>query len=247
MLKLESVNKHYGKKHALKDYSYTFEAGIYTLLGPNGAGKSTLMNLITDNIRPDQKGTITYNGTDIVSLGKEYRAKLGFMPQQQGLYDAFTARRFLNYMSALKGLPRKETEKQIPRLLEELELSDRIDKKIGGFSGGMKQRLLIAQALLGDPEIVILDEPTAGLDPKQRVQIRRMVERLGQQEGKTVIISTHIISDIEQITKAVLIMKEGVLVTSGSVQELISALPPDKEHNLEQVYMTYFGEAGDAP
>lgn len=245
MLTLESVNKHYGKKHALKNFSYAFDAGIYTLLGPNGAGKSTLMNLITDNIRPDQKGTILYNGTDIVALGKDYRAKLGFMPQQQGLYDSFTARRFMNYMSALKGLSRAEADRQITQLLEEVELSDRIDKKIGGFSGGMKQRLLIAQALLGDPEIVILDEPTAGLDPKQRVTIRRMVEKLGKQEGKTVIISTHIISDIEHITKSVLIMKEGTLISSGSVRELVSALPAGAEQNLEQVYMTYFGEAGD--
>ena len=167
-LRIENLSKHYGQKQALRDFSACFTAGIYALLGPNGAGKSTLMNIITRNVCPDSGGTITWNGTEIVRLGTEYLAKIGYMPQQQGLYNNFTAYRFLGYMASLKGLKRREAALEIPRALELVELTDVAAKRIGGFSGGMKQRLLIAQAILGKPEIVILDEPTAGVSVKAR-------------------------------------------------------------------------------
>ena len=242
MLTLTKVNKHYGKKHALIDFSFEFGAGVYTLLGPNGSGKSTLMNILTDTLKPDEGSEVLYDGTPIREEGKAYRAKVGFMPQQQGMPGTFSARTFMSYMAALKDVDAQQARRQIDGLLRQVELFDVIDKKIDSFSGGMKQRLLFAQALLGDPEILILDEPTAGLDPRQRVILRGMIQALAEQAGKTILLSTHILSDVEQIADQVLILKSGHLMAAGSVDELISALPGGKEKNLEQVYMTYFGE-----
>ena len=242
MLTLTKVNKHYGKKHALIDFSYEFHAGVYTLLGPNGAGKSTLMNILTDTLQPDEGSEVLYNGTPIREAGKDYRAKVGFMPQHQGMPGGFSARTFMSYMAALKGVNSRQAQRQITGLFRQVELFDVIDKKIDSFSGGMKQRLLFAQALLGDPEILILDEPTAGLDPRQRVILRGMIQALAEQAGKTILLSTHILSDVEQIANQVLILKEGHLMAAGTVEELIARLPEGKEKNLEQVYMTYFGE-----
>jgi ABC-type multidrug transport system ATPase subunit len=240
-LDLQNVNKHYGrKKHALCDFSFKFTNGIYGLLGPNGAGKSTLMNLITDNLLPDNDGgKILWNGTETKELKEKYRCRLGFMPQQQNLYENMTARTFLGYIAALKGLDHKLAEGEIPKLAERVELSDSIDRKMGGFSGGMKQRVLIAAAMLGDPELLILDEPTAGLDPKQRVIIRRMVSELGRE--KIIIISTHIVSDIETVAKEILFIREGHLIDSGTVPEL-AAKVTEGEHTLENLYMQYYGE-----
>ena len=242
MLTLTKVNKHYGKKHALVDFSYEFGSGVYTLLGPNGSGKSTLMNILTDTLRPDEGSQILYDGTPIRDAGKVYRAKVGFMPQQQGMPGAFSARTFMSYMAALKDVNAQKARRQIDGLLRQVELFDVIDKKIDSFSGGMKQRLLFAQALLGDPEILILDEPTAGLDPRQRVILRGMIQALAEHAGKTILLSTHILSDVEQIADQVLILKEGHLMAAGSVEELVARLPEGREKNLEQVYMTYFGE-----
>ncbi len=244
MLNLINVNKHYGKKHALKDFSFEFGSGIYSLLGPNGAGKSTLMNIITDNIKADKDSKIMYDNTATVSLGAEFRAKIGYMPQHQNLYDSFTAMRFMMYMSALKGLPKKDAEKEILELLEKVELIDVKDKKIGGFSGGMKQRLLLSQALLGNPQIIILDEPSAGLDPKQRATVRNILIHLAKEEEKTIIISTHIIPDIENISTKVLFLKGGVLINSGKPQKLINESEGEFE-NLEEIYLSYFGEEGE--
>ena len=166
-LELQTLNKHYGKKHALKNFSFTFQNGVYGLLGPNGAGKSTLMNLITDNLKPDKDGgQILWEGTPVQNLGKNYRSRLGFMPQQQELYANMTAQAFLDYICALKGIPKKSAKEEVQNALEQVELSQDGAKKIGGFSGGMKQRLLIAQTLLGNPDLIIMDEPTAGLDPR---------------------------------------------------------------------------------
>ena len=244
-LRIENLSKHYGQKQALRDFSACFTAGIYALLGTNGAGKSTLMNIITRNVCPDSGGTITWNGTEIVRLGTEYLAKIGYMPQQQGLYNNFTAYRFLGYMASLKGLKRREAALEIPRALELVELTDVAAKRIGGFSGGMKQRLLIAQAILGKPEIVILDEPTAGLDPKQRVRIRSLIQSLA--EDKIVIVSTHIVSDVESIADQVLLLKDGVLAAQGAVEELAACLPVGCPPTLENIYMQYFGDEGEAP
>ncbi len=240
-LELEKINKHYGKKkQALCDFSFTFTNGIYGLLGPNGAGKSTLMNIVTDNLLPDKDGgKILWNGVETRTLKEKFRSRLGFMPQQQNLYENMTAHTFLNYIAALKCLDKKSAAKEIPEIVERVELTDSLDKKMGGFSGGMKQRVLIAAALLGNPDLIILDEPTAGLDPKQRVIIRNMVSDLGK--DKIIIISTHIVSDIETIAKEILFIKEGHLIDSGTVPELTEKVQ-NGEKTLENLYMQYYGE-----
>lgn len=174
MLELKDISKVYKNKKALDQVSLTLTEGIYGLLGPNGAGKSTLMNIITGNIESDT-GTVRWNGEEIRSLGEAYRSILGYAPQQQGLYDTFSGRRFLSYMATLKGIPRKEMKDEIERVLSYVNLSDMADRLIGTYSGGMKQRILIAQAILGDPKLIVMDEPTAGLDPKERVRIREKI------------------------------------------------------------------------
>ena len=240
-LKLEKINKHYGKKkHALCDFSFEFTNGIYGLLGPNGAGKSTLMNIVTDNLLPDKDGgKILWNDEETRILKDKFRSRMGFMPQQQNLYESMTAHTFLNYIAALKCLDKKTAEKEIPEIVERVELTDSLDKKMGGFSGGMKQRVLIAAALLGNPDLIILDEPTAGLDPKQRVIIRNMVSALSK--DKIIIISTHIVSDIENIAKEILFIKEGHLIDSGTIPELLEKVESG-EKSLENLYMQYYGE-----
>lgn len=238
-LELSHLNKHYGKKHALIDFSFIFTDGVYGLLGPNGAGKSTMMHLITDNLRPDKDGgCVRWNGKPITELGKDYRRQIGFMPQQQELYGNMTAWDFLGYISALKCIPKKEAVPQIKQKLEQVELSDVADKQIGGFSGGMKQRVLIAAAMLGNPALIIMDEPTAGLDPKQRVMIRNLTQRLA--EDKIIIISTHIVSDIESIAKEIVLIKDGRLLTHGTVPELVQQVT-DGNQTLENLYMQYYG------
>lgn len=241
VLKLQKVNKHYGKKkHALCDFSFEFTNGIYGLLGPNGAGKSTLMNVITDNLLPDKDGgKILWNGEETRALKENFRSQFGFMPQQQNLYGNMTARTFMNYIAALKCLDKKSAQTEIAEIMERVELDDALDKKMGGFSGGMKQRVLIAAALLGDPDLIILDEPTAGLDPKQRVIVRNMISTLGKE--KIIIISTHIVSDIESIAKEILFIKEGHLIDSGTLPDLTQKVTAD-EKTLENLYMQYYGE-----
>ena len=236
MIEIKNLRKTYGKKVALKSFSYTFEDGIYGMLGANGAGKSTLMNLLTDNVKRDS-GEILYDGKEILKMGGSYLEKVGYMPQQQNLYDSFTGRRF---MAELKGLRKKEAKKQIENLLEIVHLSHVADKKIGGFSGGMKQRVLLAQALLGDPKLLILDEPTAGLDPKERVNLRNYIHQLSQ--NKIILLATHVVSDVESIADRILIMKAGELVADDTPEHLVRAVDGN---NLEDVYMNYFGDKGE--
>ena len=218
-MQIRNLSKTYkkGTVKALDDFTATLTSGVYGLLGQNGAGKSTLMNIITDNLNADS-GEVLYDGENIKKLGKNYRALLGYMPQQQGLYDDFTLNRFLWYMAALKGLKKKEAKLKIASLLETVNLKESAHKKLGSFSGGMKQRALIAQALLNDPEILILDEPTAGLDPKERIRIRNFISEIA--ENKIVLISTHVVSDIEFIAKEIILLKNGQLVSQDTCNNL---------------------------
>ena len=178
-LKLDHVTKRYGKLEALSDFSITFTQGIYGILGANGAGKSTMMNLITDNIRRDG-GQITMDGREILEMGDEFRQCLGYMPQQQGLYEHMSAESFLTYVARLKAIRGKDAIRQVGHVLELVNLESVRHKKLREFSGGMRQRVLLAQALLGDPQVLILDEPTAGLDPRERVRIRTFIHEKRQ-------------------------------------------------------------------
>lgn len=216
-LTLTNLTKQYGNFTALNNFTYEFTAGVYGLLGPNGAGKSTLMNIITDNLKATS-GTVKFDGVPTTEMDADFRKILGFMPQQQGIYPNFTLERFLYYMAALKGMKKAEAKADIERLLGLVNLRDSKNKRLGGFSGGMKQRALIAQAMLGDPKIIILDEPTAGLDPKERIRIRNLIAEIAFE--KIVIIATHVVSDIEFIAKEVLLLKNGEIIGSGKPHEL---------------------------
>lgn len=239
-LALNCISKTYkkGSVKALDNFSVTLTPGVYGLLGPNGAGKSTLMNIITDNLNADG-GEVVYGGENIKKLGKDYRAVLGYMPQQQGLYDDFTLNRFLWYMAALKGLKKKEAKEKITQLLETVNLTDAAHKKLGSFSGGMKQRALIAQALLNNPEILILDEPTAGLDPKERIRIRNFISEIA--EDKIVLISTHVVSDIEFIAKEIILLNRGKLVSHDTCKNLVNEIANKVvEVEIEKEKLKYF-------
>lgn len=235
-LELKELTKTYGVKVALDRFSYTFDRGICGILGANGAGKSTMMNLITDNVKRDG-GSILYNGRDVLELGPAFRQALGYMPQQQGMYEEMSAYAFLLYVAKLKGIGRREARAQAERLLELVNLSSGAHKKLSGFSGGMRQRVLLAQALLGEPEVIILDEPTAGLDPKERIRIRNYVHDLAK--DCIVLWTTHIVSDIESIADDVILMQHGRLVAHGRPAELVAGV---NGRDLEDVYMAYLGE-----
>lgn len=235
MLEIKEVYKTYGKKVALDNISIKLDYGVYGLLGPNGAGKSTLMNIITDNIDMD-KGGILYNGNNVKSLGKDFLKDIGFAPQQQGLYEEFTGRRFLAYMGTLKGISKKILKEEIERVAKDVNLLNELDKKIGGYSGGMKQRILIAQAIMGSPKILIMDEPTAGLDPKERVRVRELLFSISKE--KIILVATHVVSDIQSISKEIIIIKDGKIVEVGTSEKLIDKYAANG--TLEDVYMKIF-------
>ena len=235
MLEIRNLSKSYGKKVALNNINLKFDNGLYGLLGPNGAGKSTLMNIITDNLKADN-GEILWNGMDYQKLGAKYREILGYMPQQQGLYNGFTGKRFLNYIAVLKDIPKKEILLQIEESAKKVNLQNELDKKINMYSGGMKQRLLIASCILGNPKLIIFDEPTAGLDPKERVRVKKLMQELSSKS--IVIIATHIVPDIENIAKEIVILKEGVLIEKNTPEKLIEKYAPNGD--LEDVYMNIF-------
>ena len=230
-LVIDRLTKQYQNKIAVDRISLRLHRGVFGLLGTNGAGKTTLMRMLCGILQPTG-GTISFDGMDVREEG--YRATLGYLPQDFGYYPEFTAMDFLLYMAALKGLPRQAAKWKAKELLELVGLQDMGRKKIKTFSGGMKQRLGIAQALLNDPKLLILDEPTAGLDPKERVRFRNLIGQLGK--DSIVLLSTHIVSDIEHIADEVLMMKDGNLIYHGPWDEQMG--------DLERFYLAQFEEDG---
>ena len=220
-LTLDRLTKQYGSKIALDRIDANFEPGIYGLLGANGAGKTTMMRLICDILKPTS-GEVTFNGTNIREMGESYRTVIGYLPQDFGYYPNFTAMNFLLYMASLKGLNARYAKEKSLELLETVNLSEVKDKKIKTFSGGMKQRLGIAQAFLNNPQILILDEPTAGLDPKERVKFRNLITSFA--EDKIVILSTHIVTDVEYIADEILVIKGGGLLKKGAESTIIQEI-----------------------
>ena len=220
-LKTIGLTKKFGSKTAVNDLNITLSNGVYGLLGANGAGKTTIMRLLC-NIQNPTSGKVLLNGKNIVGLGEQYRNLLGYLPQNFGYYPDFTALDFLLYVAALKGLNERTARKKSKDLLEAVALSAESNHKIKTFSGGMKQRLGIAQAMLNDPRVLILDEPTAGLDPKERVRFRNLISAFSK--DRIVILSTHIVSDVEFIAEEIVMMKSGQIVHFGKPQEITSEI-----------------------
>ncbi len=232
MLELRNICKSYKKKEVLHNFSVKFENGIYGLLGPNGAGKSTMMNITADILRPSS-GEILYDGESIYKLKDKYRHHIGYLPQHVGYYDNFTAYTTLEYFANLRGVEKSKYEERISAVLEAVNLKDNAKQKVKTFSGGMKQRLGIAVALVADPDILILDEPTVGLDPKERVNFREILVELSKE--KTIILSTHIVSDVEDIADYLIFLKKGDIVCMDSTENIT------KDRSIEETYMSYFG------
>lgn len=216
-LSVDRLTKHYGRKIAVDCVSTVLTPGVYGLLGENGAGKTTFMRMLCA-ILESTSGEVFLDGREITSMGADYRDVLGYLPQEFGYYPNYKAEEFLRYMAALKGIPRDVAKKRVKELLEIVDLSDVKGKRMKTFSGGMKQRVGIAQALLNDPKLLILDEPTAGLDPKERVRFRNLISDYAG--DRIVLLSTHIVSDIESIADEVLLMKKGKVLIQGTVSEL---------------------------
>lgn len=220
-LKITNLVKEYQEVMALDHFSITLHNGIYGILGPNGAGKSTLMNILSLLIEKTL-GTITLDGTDISKLGTSYLKRIGYMPQAPSLYEDFTFEQCLYYIAALKGLKRQGLKEEVRAIAKKVELEDVLKKKVKTFSGGMKQRAMFAQTLLGDPSILILDEPTAGLDPQKRIELRNLIARLSK--DKIVIIATHVVSDVEFIANKIVLLSHGTCIAQGTPQELTKGL-----------------------
>ena len=220
-LELIGVEKSYnkGKTYAVKNFSVKFTQGVYGLLGANGAGKSTLMNIITQNLKAD-RGTIAYNDAEIGRLGANYRKKLGYIPQQQGVYDDFTGEKFLWYMSALKGMKKQEAKERIAMLLEVVNLQEARYKKLKSYSGGMKQRVAVARALALEADVLLLDEPFGAVDPKLRLELQELVSRLCTEHNKTVVFVTH------DIDEAILLSDRIVVMESGKIRTILSVRLP---------------------
>lgn len=220
-LQLQHLRKQYGTKCAVDDVSIHLEPGVYGLLGANGAGKTTLMRMICGVLKPTS-GSIRLDGKTMQELGERYYTHLGYMPQDFGFYPDFTAREFMLYMAAVKGMDKKHARVRTEELLELVNLRDVADKKVKSYSGGMKQRLGIAQAELNDPGILILDEPTAGLDPKERVRFRNIISDFAK--DKIVILSTHIVSDVSYIADIILMMKQGKIMLQGPMENVTNSI-----------------------
>lgn len=220
-LSFEHISKLYGDTVALQQIDLTLGSGVYGLLGPNGAGKTTLMRIMTDLLAPST-GRVLLDGQDIAAMGAAFRKKLGYLPQDFGVYPNFTAEQFLLYIARLKGLSKFEAKRQTDGLLHMVGLEDKKQKKLKGFSGGQRQRVGIAQALLGDPEILVLDEPTAGLDPEERIRFRGIISDLSQQ--KLVLLSTHIVSDLEAVANEIILLRKGVVLEMQKPASLLDRL-----------------------
>lgn len=219
MLLVKDVEKSYGSFCVLKNINIEFNKGVYGLLAPNGAGKTTLIKMLTTLLFPS-KGEILYHGEDIIKLDEEYRNILGYLPQTFGYYRNYSARQYLMYLAALKGIERKAAKERTARLLKLVGLEEVMDKKLKKYSGGMIQRVGIAQAMLNDPKILILDEPTAGLDPKERARFRNLISELAI--DRTVILSTHIVSDVESIANEIILLKDQRILHHDSVEKICS-------------------------
>lgn len=220
-LQFENIEKSYKDKKVLKGISITMETGVYGLLGPNGAGKTTMIRIMADVLRPD-KGRILYNGRDIHDVGDEYRAKIGYLPQDIGFYSDFTGRDYLEYSAALKGMEKVYAKKRIEELAYSVGLQDDLKRRCHTYSGGMQRRLGIAQALLDNPEILILDEPTSGLDPFERIKFRNIISAFSK--DRLVLLSTHIVSDVEQIARQIMMMEYGTIRHIHSSSEYIKMI-----------------------
>lgn len=221
MLVTKNLTKKYGEHTVLDNVSLTLDKGVYGILGANGAGKSTFLNLITDNIKRTS-GEILYNDTEILTMGAKFRRKVGYTPQLQGMYEDFTAGQFMRYIGSLKAMKRSECKKQTRELLALVGLDNVAHKKLGAFSGGMRQRVLLAAAMLDNPEILILDEPTAGLDPEERIRLRNHIAEIS--ENRTVLLATHVVDDIECIAEKVILMKKGIVLRFSSPSELMNEI-----------------------
>lgn len=241
-IEIKKLTKKYGDFTALDSIDLTLENGVYGILGANGAGKSTFLNLLTDNIKRTS-GEILYNGKEILSMGAGFRKKIGYTPQLQGMYEDFTAGQFLRYVGALKGMKRKEIRRQSGELLKLVALDSHVHQRLGSFSGGMRQRTLLAAAMLDNPEILILDEPTAGLDPEERIRLRNHIAEISA--DRTVILATHVVSDIECIAQKVILLKGGKLLRFASPSELINEIADGDDPDLEDVYLFYAGGKND--
>ncbi|ENK1243708.1 ABC transporter ATP-binding protein [Clostridium botulinum] len=220
-LSIERLTKKYGSKIVVNELSLDLKEGVYGLLGANGAGKTTLMRMICGVLAPTS-GEVTLDGKNTIFMGEEYRDLIGYLPQNFGYYPDFTAKEFMLYIASLKGLIPSFAKEKTKELLSIVGLDSVSNKKIRTFSGGMKQRLGIAQAVLNDPKILVLDEPTAGLDPKERVRFRNLISDLSK--NKIIILSTHIVSDVEYIADEILIMKNGNIISQNSVDGLIKEI-----------------------
>lgn len=234
-LEIKHLSKTYGELKALEDVNFCLQKGISGLLGVNGAGKSTLIGIMTTNIRADQ-GEILLDGKNIETLGRDYRKRIGYVPQEQIYYPNMTVFDFLMYTGVLKDLPSKERKKEVEAVLERLELNDVKDRKVGTFSGGMIRKTILAQALIGDPQILILDEPTAGLDPHERVRLKKLLKELGA--DKNILIATHIVSDIDGLVDQILLLKNGRIIPNHIMEELEK---PDHAGKLEDMLERYLG------
>ena len=220
-LRMQNLTKEFGDFTAVDHLNFTMENGVYGLLGVNGAGKTTLMKMLCTLLSPT-RGEITCNGREILGMGADYRRILGYLPQEFGFYPEFTVQDYLSYIAALKGLRPVVAKRRVQELIEKTGLKKAAKKKMKKLSGGMKRRAGIAQAMLNNPKILVLDEPTAGLDPNERIRFRNLISELA--EDRLVLLSTHIVSDVEYIANQILLMRNGQIVLAGEAQELIDSM-----------------------